>query len=196
MQHVLFAKVIIEKEEKAERREEKKRAHGVFITIIRNKTRAIIKCFFRVRAYINPWVFKSFSSSNSFKWIDCKHLIDEILCFRCYCVPLRRWILQTHAKYKQWIRRKPSQREAISFLLLLCLSFDFLCNDSFYFTHLSWATHTMRGRQMAKRFKGKKRKWGCDTVCDEKKTYIIGAGFDLWIKSMLIFVPERWIADK
>lgn len=134
MQHVLFAKVIVEngngkKRNRRKRGRKKKRAHGVFITIIQYKTRAIIKFFLCIRAYINPWVFKSFSSSNSFKWIDCKHLIDEILCFRCYCVPFWRWILQIHAKYKQRIKRKPSQRKAISFFYFFGLSFDFLCSN-------------------------------------------------------------------
>lgn len=53
-----------------------------------------ISLFFALNfTYINPWMFKSFSRCNSFKWIDCKHLIDEIFCFRCDGVPFWRRIL-------------------------------------------------------------------------------------------------------
>lgn len=46
------------------------------------------------RTYADPWMFQSFSCCDAFIGIHSQHLIDQVLGFRCHCIPFRWWILK------------------------------------------------------------------------------------------------------
>ena len=48
-------------------------------------------------AYADPWVLERLRGGDSLGGVDGQHRVDEVLRFRRYSVPLRRWVLQRNS---------------------------------------------------------------------------------------------------
>lgn len=69
----------------------KKDNHGYyyFFLLFQEKCKII-----NMYTYADPWMLQSLWSCNSLWRVDCQHLVDQVFCFWCYCIPFGWGILE------------------------------------------------------------------------------------------------------